>query len=743
MKQVVLSPRTGALEVTEVPVPLVRPGTALVRNVASAVSAGTERLLIDLAGKSLLGKARARPDLVREALNKVRRDGLRTTVREVFLRLDRPHPLGYSSAGVVVDVGAGVSGLRTGDRVACAGAGWAFHAEMIVVSRDLCVPLPPEVSWDAGAFAMLGGIALHGMRRAGVGLGDVVAVIGLGLLGQLTVQLLKSAGCRVVGQDVTPARAALARELGADAVATTPDDARSAAARLSGGAGADAVIITAATSSNAPVELAAELARVRGTIVMVGVTGMRIPRRPYWQKELAFLLSRSLGLGSGDDDANAGPQTGTRYPPEAVRWTAGRNMAAFIGEVARGGVRIEPLITHRFPIERARDAYGLIRGSVREPHLGVVLAYPERDLGGRTQVLRAKAAPPAWGSAARSPAPAAAPAAAGQVTIGAIGGGLFAQTVLLPTLRRVPGVRLRTVATQSGLSARHVGNRLGFERCTTDAREVLDDPEIQAVVVATRHDLHAALAADALRRGKHVFVEKPLALTADETRAVLEAHAAASRVLVVGFNRRYSPLLAALKTFLGRQRPLVFTYRVNAGAIPADHWTYDPREGGGRWLGEGGHFIDVLQYLAGADPVEVFARVATPAGAAGVTLQVSLVLGDGSTASVVYVDGADRAESRERLEVFGAGLAATLEDYRHLSLVRGGRTRRVRRWETARGYEEELRAWVAAVRGEIPEPVPPSAHAANMLCCLGALESARTGRPVVVDVTTVLPPQEG
>ncbi|HLW46977.1 MAG TPA: bi-domain-containing oxidoreductase [bacterium] len=731
MKQVVLSPRTGALEVAEVPVPQVRRGTVLVRTAASVVSAGTERLVIELAGKNLVGKARARPDLVREALNKVRRDGLRTTLREAFLRLDQPFPLGYSSAGTVADAGTDVAVLRPGDRVACAGATWAVHAEMAVVPEDLCVPLPPAVSFEAGAFAMLGGIALHGVRRAAIGAGNVAAVIGLGLLGQLTVQLLKHAGCRVIGQDIAPARVALSRELGADAAVTAPDDARAAAATLSGGRGADAVIITAATSSNVPVELAADLVRDGGTIVMVGVTGMNIPRRPYWEKELSFLLSRS---SSPKDNAD------------------------FIDTVATGGVRVEPLITHRFPIERAGEAYALIRGRVPTPHLGVVLEYAPGEIGGQTQTLRsaaggATAVPAAAGSRSAAAATRRAESAgSGAVTVGVIGAGLFAQTVLLPALRRLPGIRLRTVATQSGLSARHTAERLGFERCSTDPREVLDDPEIRAVVIATRHDAHASLAADALRRGKHVFVEKPLALNVPELRTVWEAHAASGGVLVVGFNRRYSPLAGALKAFVGDRRPLAMTFRVNAGDIPSDHWVYDAREGGGRWLGEAGHFIDVLQYLTGTDPVEVYARLSAagrpPSGglrdlSAGATLTATLTFGDGSTGAVIYADGAERAESRERLEVYGAGIAATLDDNRRLTLVRGGRVRRARRVEAARGYREELRAWIAAVRGTSAPPVAMSAYAANTLAGLAALESARTGKPVAVDAAAVAPPGAG
>jgi predicted dehydrogenase/NADPH:quinone reductase-like Zn-dependent oxidoreductase len=733
MKQVVLSPRTGALDVAEVPLPQVRRGTVLVRNAASVVSAGTERLVIELAGKSLVGKARARPDLVREALNKVRRDGLRTTLREALLRLDRPVPLGYSCAGVVADVGEAVAGVRIGDRVACAGATWAVHAEMALVPEDHCIPLPEAVSFEAGAFAMIGGIALHGVRRAAVAPGNVVAVIGLGLLGQLAVQLLKQAGCRVIGQDIAPVRVALARTLGADSAVSTPDDARAAVAGLTGRAGADAVIITAATPSNVPVELAADLARDRGRVVMVGTTGMTIPRRPYWEKELSFLLSRSS------------------VPTDNID---------FVAAIAAGAVRVEPLITHRFPIERAGEAYALIRGRVRAPHLGVVLEYPGRDIGGRTQALtpairaaRGGTAVPAAGfpHTARADTPAQS-AGAGTVTVGVIGCGLFGQTVLLPALRAIRGIRLRTVATQSGLSARHLGERLGFERCTTDVQEVLMDPEIQAVVIATRNDTHASLAAESLRRGKDVFVEKPLALSALELRVVTQAHADSGRVLVVGFNRRYSPVVKSLKDFLGPRRPLAMTYRVNAGEVPRDHWVHDAREGGGRWLGEGGHFIDVLQYLIGADPIEVFARLSTagtaapsasPEASAGATLTATLTFGDGSTAAVIYADGADRADSRERLEVYGAGIAATLEDNRRLTLVRGGRVRREGRAEAARGYREELLAWIAAVRGTTAPPVAISVYAANTLAGLAALESLRTGKPVPVDAASIMPRDAG
>ena len=720
MKQILLSPRSGELEIAEVPVPRVRAGMVLVHNAVSVVSSGTERQVLDLAGKSLIGKARARPDLVRDVVSKIRRDGLQTTIRESLSRLESPHPLGYSSAGSVLDVGAEVTDLKRGDRVACAGAGWAAHAEVVVVPRPLCAQLPPGVSVEAGAFGMLGAIALHGTRRAGVGLGDVVVVLGLGIVGQLMVQLLRAAGCRVVAYDLMPARVTLANTLGTDHAVATADELGAAVLHVTAGIGADAVIVAASTESSTPLELAADLARPRGTVVMVGTTGMQVPRRAFWEKELTLRLSKASGPGSEEEEYE---RRGRDYPAPYVRWTAGRNMAAFLDEVARGAVRVDPLITHRFPIERASEAYELIRGNTPEHHLGVLLTYSDRPPVGHTLVLRKPAATQK----------------AGNLRIGVIGGGLFAQTVLLPALREVPGVGFRSIATATGASSRHVADRQGFEICTTDYREVLDDPDVDAVVIATRNDQHAALAAAALRSGKSVFVEKPLALTPGDVRAVVAAYQAAPRVLTVGFNRRYSPLVRDVKRFVAGGRPLVLTYRVNAGSIPADHWVYDPIEGGGRWLGEGGHFVDLLQYLTDADPVEVFThRIALP-GTAGESVVVSLRFGDGSAATIAYVDGADRAASRERLEVFGQGLTCTIEDFQHAVLARAGRVRRIRRWEAARGYREELTAWVRAARGEAPAPVAIETYTANAACCFAVLESARTGTPVAVDVAAVMP----
>jgi len=722
VKQVFVNPRTGNVEIVDVPIPQAKPGMVLVRNRASLISSGTERMVLTLAAQGLVGKARARPDLVREILNKMRRDGVRTTVREAWSRLETPLPLGYSSAGVVLETGPGVHDLKVGDRVACSGAGWASHAEVVAVPRRLCVRLPEAIGWEAGAFGMLGAIALHGIRRAGAGLGEIVAVLGLGIVGQLALQMLRVAGCRVLAFDPLKDRVALALTLGADVATDSPDDAVSSARLLSEGSGVDAVLVAASTASDAPLELAAELARPRARVVMVGVTGMRVPRRPFWQKELTLLLSRASGPGSEEaDDEKCGAELSRAY----VRWTADRNVGCFLDEVARGTVRVEPLITHRFPIERAREAYDLLRGRRKEPHLGILLTYEDRSAetsftGPHTLVLR-----PATVTVKDS------------IGIGVIGAGLFARTILLPALRTIPALRLRGIAAASGGSARSAGDRFGFEYATTDPKEILGDDEVQAVIIATRHDLHPALVAEALRAGKHVFVEKPLAITVDGLQEVIQAYMHSPRVLMVGHNRRFSPLVQEIKTFLGNTRPLVVVYRVNAGTLAPGHWVYDPVEGGGRWLAEGCHFIDLIQYVTGSEPVQVFARGISPDGVAN-SLVTIIVFADGSCGLISYVDGSDRGVSRERVDIQGEGIACSLEDFRVATLTRRGRARRIRRWESERGYREELAEWLAAIRGEKPPPVDFASYVANVATCIAVLESARKGGPVPVDITSFL-----
>jgi predicted dehydrogenase len=754
MKQLLQSVRTGEVTVVDAPAPQVRRGHVLVQTTASLISAGTERMVMEFASKSLLDKARARPDLVRQVLDKAQREGFLTTLEAVRSRLDQPLSLGYSSAGEVLAVGDGVEHLRVGDRVACAGGGYAVHAEIVSVPQQLVARVPdsgspgaPEpggapaspptvqqtalgevptriVTAEGAAFTTLGAIALHGFRLAEAKLGEVVAVIGLGLLGQLTVQIVKAAGCRVVGMDIQPARAELARQLGVDAVATTPEDLLAAVQLLTGGHGADAVLLTADTPANGPVEVAGQVARDRGVVVAIGAVGMQIPRKVYYEKELDFRISRSYGPGRYDPEYE---QKGRDYPFGYVRWTENRNMQGFLRLLADGHVQVQPLISHRFSIEDAPRAYDLITGKAREPFLGVLIVYPARPNLARRLDLR-----PASPSAS---APAS-PGAVATVGVGMLGAGNFAITTLLPAMKQVRGVELVGVSTASGLSARHAGDKFGFRYCATDEAELLNDPAIQTLVVATRHDLHAQQAIAALHAGKDVFVEKPLAMNRDELVAVMRAQQQSGCRLMVGFNRRFAPMVQELARFVARRRrPLVAVCRVNAGAIPAEHWTQDPTVGGGRIVGEACHFVDLLQFLVGAPPRQVYATaVQTERGPVSDEVVITLTFADGSVGTVVYAAGGDKSFSKERVEILGDGRVAALDDYRLLEMVHNGkRRRRHERLRPDKGHQGEWQAIVAAAVAGVATPIGPPDLAATHLATYAVLDSLRTGQPVPVD----------
>ena len=742
----------------EVPSPAIRPGGILVRNHASLISSGTERQMLETARKSLLGKARERPDLVRQVLHKVRTEGVGPSFNAVVSRLDSPIPLGYSSAGVVIKVGEGVDEFRPGDPVACAGGGYAVHAEVVFVPRNLAVKFPeakrlaaadptthgatgagelegksPDssagaVSFEDAAFTTMGAIALQSVRISEARIGEVVAVIGLGLVGLLTVELLKAAGCRVVGMDPNPDRCRVAEQLGCDVTAVTEEKAKDAAIGSLSSEGADAVILTASTESNGPVELAAELCRNKGRVVVVGLIGINVPRRPFYEKELDLRLSRAYGPGRYDPVYE---EKGIDYPYGYVRWTEGRNMAAFLDLVAQGKVRVGPLATHRFPIDRAAEAYELITGDKRDEALGVVLTYPEPGPGGPDpgvtvvrgvnggDIQRPRSAKPEC------------------VTLGLIGAGDFAKSVLLPALKDVPGVELATVCTTTGLNARYVAGKFGFDSCTSDPGAIFEDPSISAVMIATRHDSHARLAVDALRAGKHVYVEKPLAL--DENALVSIAEAANHNrlnTIMVGYNRRFAPLARQLKEFVADvHEPLVMHYRVNAGFLASSHWAHDPEEGGGRIVGEVCHFVDFLTFVAGALPVRVHARaVANNGRYHDDNLVVTLDFADGSLGTILYVASGDRGYSKERLELFGGGRVATIDDFRRLELVHNGRRKvHTTRARQDKGHREELRAFVAAVRHGGPPPIPLKELIATSLTTFRVLDSLTSATSAAVD----------
>jgi predicted dehydrogenase/threonine dehydrogenase-like Zn-dependent dehydrogenase len=711
MKQILQSARTGEIEVAEVPAPHVLPGCVLVRIASSLVSAGTERASSEFASKTLLQKARSRPDLVRDVFNKIQRDGLLSAASAVRSRLDQPTSLGYSSAGVVVEVGEGVNDLTIGDRVACAGAGFAVHAEIACVPRMLVVRIPSsDVDFDSAAFTTLGAVAIHGVRTAEAKLGETVALLGLGLLGQLTLQVLTAAGCRVIGLDLRPDRAQLAAKMGALAVATSESEFRDLCARHSGGYGADCVLITAETSSSGPVNLASEVARDRGIVVAVGTVGMDLERKLYYEKELDFRISRSYGPGRYDA---AFEQKGRDYPIGHVRWTETRNMEAFLQLFADRRVDVGPLITHRFPIANALDAYQLISGDSAEPSLGILIQYEPRPEPRRLELVSTRKA-----------------AAAGQLKVGVLGAGNFVSSVLGPAMKQDQGTVLAGVCASSGPRAKSLANKLGFEFCTSNEGEIYSDPSISAVVIATRHHLHARQIVRALESGKHVFCEKPICLTEQELDEIIATHAHAGRQLMVGFNRRFAPMAMRMRAFLAQaDGPFTMHYRINAGALPPDHWINDPGQGGGRILGEVCHFVDFLSFLAGSAPVSVEAH-GRSVSRDDQDVVITLEFVNGSLGTISYICSGDRAYSKERVEVFGSGRAAVLDDFRRLDLVQHGKKETMRSWlRQDKGHIAEWRAFSECIRGGGPVPIPFEQISNSTLATIRVLDSLRSGQP--------------
>jgi predicted dehydrogenase/threonine dehydrogenase-like Zn-dependent dehydrogenase len=696
----------------------------LVRIAASVVSAGTERASAEFAQKSLVQKAKARPDLVREVITKVQRDGLFSAIHAVRSRLDQPQSPGYSSAGTVIAVGDGVTDLRAGDRVACAGAGFAVHAEIACIPRLLVARIPardPEndVSFDEAAFATLGAVALHGIRTAEAKLGDLVAVIGLGLLGQLTVQLLKAAGCRVLGLDLDSWRADLARVMGAGATASSASDFRDLCVQISGGLGVDSVLITAETPSSEPVNLAGAIARDRAIVAAVGTVGIDIERKAYYEKELDFRISRSYGPGRYD---SAFEQKGRDYPIGYVRWTETRNMEAFLQLLAEKKINVAPLITHRFPIERAQSAYDLILGRLRQAFLGVVLQYSANNEEVHTLSLV---------RAAETRSPVAA------VTVGLLGAGGFASSTLIPAIQ-ASRTSLVSVCAATGSHAKHAASKFKFESCTTDDAALIHDPRLNTVVVATRHHLHSKQVLASLAAGKNVFCEKPLCLCEDELQQIVRMYLGTAHplALMVGFNRRFAPMTAKLKDFLSSiSEPLALHYRINAGYIAPDHWVNDRDQGGGRILGEVCHFMDLLMFLAGSVIAEIETRaIGASARYSGDNVLISLSFENGSEGTISYLANGDRSFSKERIEVFGGGSTAVLDDFRRLDLIRNGRKETTySRWKQDKGHGAEWRAFVDAVTQGGPPPIAFEQIVCSTLATLRADQSRATGDRLTVD----------
>ncbi|MFF3073360.1 bi-domain-containing oxidoreductase [Kitasatospora sp. NPDC057936] len=725
MKQVVQNYKSGELSVLDVPVPGCKPGGVLVRSAFSLISTGTELMKVSEAGMSMLGKARSRPDQVAKVMQSVATNGLPATYRKVMGKLDSYTPLGYSLCGVVEQVGAGVDDVKAGDLVACAGNEHALHAELNWVPKNLYVPVPDGLAPRHAAFGTVGSIALQGVRQGEPQLGEVALVIGLGLIGQLVVQLLTAAGVRVVGADPDPARCELAARLGAVACGDPASAAvAGAVAELTGGHGVDQVYLAAGGGSNQPVELAAALARDRGRVVDIGKCRLDLPWNAYYEKELDVRFSRSYGPGRYDPEYEL---EGRDYPIGYVRWTERRNLACFLDLVSRGRVDVEPLISHIADFGDAVETYRRLKDGELKA-VAVLFRYPGPEGEGTAE------APVVAVPAVRVETRAAAPSRPVNtpVRLAFVGAGNYATSMLLPHLAGRDGVALSTVVTTTALSAANAQRKFGFARATTDLDGVLGDPSIDAVFVVTRHSSHAELTRRALLAGKAVFVEKPLALTEDDLAGVLAAVTESGNDrLQVGFNRRFSPLLREAKARFGaRSGPASLRYLVNAGRLQHGSWYLQQGTEGSRFAGEGGHFIDTASWLLEADPVSVYAV----ASAGNEDLQVVLRYPDGSTATISYVTTGASGFPKETLDLVADGKVLKLDDFVRASVYGG------KRWVSSRlpkardkGQSNELAAFVRAVRTGGPMPVPLESLVATTAATLAVQTGLAGGVPVALE----------
>ncbi|MCB9508719.1 MAG: bi-domain-containing oxidoreductase [Deferribacteres bacterium] len=719
MKQVIQYQKTGEMSVAELPEPMLKSGGVLVRTAYSLISAGTEKSSVATAQASMVGKARSRPDLVKQVFANVKREGLFATYDKVQNRLDNYKELGYSAAGEVV--ASASDRFKPGDRVACAGVGFASHAEMNFVPQNLTVPIPDDVLYEEAAFATMGAIALQGVRQAEVRLGENVVVIGLGLLGLLTVQLLKANGCRVVGLDVSTGNFALAQKFGCDVCAVSDFDALQAVESFTRGHGADAIIITAGTKSNQPLEMALEMARKKAKVVVVGAVSMNVPRSPFYEKELDLRISCSYGPGRYDADYE---ERGIDYPVGYVRWTENRNMQAVLDLISAQKLDVKSLISHRFAIDEALEAYDLITGKKQEKYLGVLLHYPAvESQNGRMQTITLNG-----NGAARLEDT--------EGVVGFIGAGNFAQSNLIPPLTKL-GTYLKGVVTSKPVNAKSVAEKFGFTFCSTDAQKVIDDSEINTVFIASRHDSHAKYVAAALTQGKHVFVEKPLAVNAGQLQEVTTALAndsARHATLFVGFNRRFSQPFNDIKQFFqDRREPMVMHYRVNAGFLPKTHWSM-AAEQGGRIIGEACHFIDCFAYLTGSRPVSVFAQAIASKNEQVENhdnVAVTISYADGSVGNLIYHANGNSGLAKEYCEVHCSGRTAIMDNFKQVTFFQGRRSRKAK-YDGGKGHSQEVTHFIKVVTGKEKAGLHVDDIIATTTVSFKILESLRTGQPTAL-----------
>ncbi len=711
MKQVIQNFKSGELYVDEVPLPSISKGMVLVENKFSLISAGTERGTVKVGKASLIGKAKQRPDLVAQVLQNIKKEGLKATLDKVRTKLDSLKALGYSTSGVVTASMDTKSLFQVGDRVACAGQDFASHSEIVAIPQNLIAKIPDNVSFEDASYTTLGAIALQGVRQSEPTLGDNICVIGLGLLGQITCQLLKANGCNVFGIDLSQRLVDLAIDTSTD-IALLRNDSNLFATidDFTNGHGFDCVIITAASPSNDPIELSAAIARKKGKVIVVGAVKMDIPRDPhFYRKELDLRMSCSYGPGRYDVNYE---DNGQDYPYAYVRWTEQRNMEAFLRLISNGSVNLQALTTHIFDIIDAERAYDIVLGKVEEPSIGILLKYPESNTEKEISTFKVNNNK------------------VEKINVGFIGAGSFAQSYLIPNVKS-GGASLDTVVTTKGITSKNVAQKFGFNNTSSNAEDIMNNANINTVFIATPHNSHARYAIEALKTNKNVFVEKPLAMTLDELQAVEDAYKGSNGKLMVGFNRRFADVSKAIKkAFDNLSEPMFVNIRVNAGFIPKEHWTQNPELGGGRIIGEMCHFIDLMQYFTDSEPIKVYAECINTANAkmkADDNISIIVKFKNGSIGSLNYLANGDKSLPKEMIEVFGGGKTGRIHDFRFGELHERNKTTKLK--SISKGHKQEVEAFLLSLSEGKESPISFESISLTTKTTFKIIDSLNTGLP--------------
>ncbi|HZW64522.1 MAG TPA: bi-domain-containing oxidoreductase [Hanamia sp.] len=715
MKQLIQNFKTGKLYVDEVPLPSISEGMVLVENQYSLISSGTEKGTVKVAKANLLGKAKQRPDLVAQVLQNIKKEGIAATINKVKTKLDSLKALGYSTSGTVLASLDTNGNFQPGDRVACAGQDYASHSEIVAIPQNLCVKIPDNVSYEEAAFTTLGAIALQGVRQASPVVGEKVCVIGLGLLGQLTGQILKANGCDVLGIDLSESLIQLASEISVhQAFHRNDPNLINNAENFTNGLGFDSVIITAAAPTNDPVILATELCRKKGKIIVVGAVKMDIPRDPYfYRKELELKISCSYGPGRYDPQYE---ELGNDYPPAYVRWTEQRNMEAFLGMIAKGLIQIDPLISHRFEIDQAEAAYDIVLGKNPEPHIGILLKYDPNEKKKLTKINIESHA-------------------VSKLNVGFIGAGSFAQNYLIPSVKTF-GASLDTVVTSKGITSKNVGEKFGFNNCSADTNDVIQNNDINTVFIATPHSSHASLVIKALNAKKNVFVEKPLAISYEELEEIKNLKKKSTNSLMVGYNRRFAPVSSEIKKLFGKTgEPLVIQIRVNAGFIPKEHWTQIPEIGAGRIIGEMCHFIDLMQFFTDSYPIKVYADCISSQNAVlknDDNIGIVIKFEDGSIGNLTYVANGNKGLPKEYIEIFSAGKTGVIHDFRSGTFYSDNKSKNLKL--QGKGHQQEVQAFLNSLKEGRPSPIDFRSIYFTTLTTFKIIDSLQTGLPQEIDI---------